>query len=60
MLEAVLDLVPHARVGHIGLQRDEATAVASQYYSKLPASLDKSYVLMIDPCWRLAAARCGA
>jgi uracil phosphoribosyltransferase len=49
MLDAVLDLVPHARVGHIGLQRDEMTAVASQYYSKLPAGLDASYVLMIDP-----------
>ena len=49
MLDAVLELVPHARVGHIGLQRDEMTAVASQYYSKLPASLDRSYVLMIDP-----------
>ena len=49
MLDAVLELVPHARVGHIGLQRDELTAVASQYYSKLPANLHASYVLMIDP-----------
>jgi uracil phosphoribosyltransferase len=49
MLDAVLELVPRARVGHIGLQRDEITAVASQYYSKLPSSLDKSFVLMIDP-----------
>jgi len=49
MLDAVLDLVPSARVGYIGLQRDERTAVASQYYSKLPDRLDKSYVLMIDP-----------
>ena len=49
MLDAVLELVPHARVGHIGLQRDEMTAVASQYYSKLPARLESSYVLMIDP-----------
>ena len=49
MLDAVLELVPAARVGHIGLQRDEMTAVASQYYSKLPARLDKSFVLMIDP-----------
>ena len=49
MLDAVLELVPGARVGHIGLQRDEMTAVASQYYSKLPARLDESYVLMIDP-----------
>ena len=49
MLDAVLELVPTARVGHIGLQRDELTAVASQYYSKLPARLDNSFVLMIDP-----------
>ncbi len=49
MLDAVLELVPSARVGHIGLQRDESTAIASQYYSKLPSRLDQSYVLMIDP-----------
>jgi len=49
MLDAVLELVPGARVGHIGLQRDEMTAVASQYYSKLPSRLASSYVLMIDP-----------
>ena len=49
MLDAVLELVPNARVGHIGLQRDEMTATASQYYSKLPGSLEHSFVLMIDP-----------
>jgi uracil phosphoribosyltransferase len=49
MLDAVLELLPTARVGHIGLQRDEATAVASKYYTKLPPGLDSSYVLMIDP-----------
>jgi uracil phosphoribosyltransferase len=49
MLDAVLELLPTARVGHIGLQRDEATAIASKYYSKLPPDLVKSHVLMIDP-----------
>ena len=49
MLDAVLELVPGARVGHLGLQRDERTAVASKYYSKLPAHLRDSYVLMVDP-----------
>ena len=49
MLDAVLELLPAARVGHIGLQRDEATAIASKYYSKLPRDLADSYVLMIDP-----------
>jgi uracil phosphoribosyltransferase len=49
MLDAVLELVPTARVGHIGMQRDEMTAVASQYYSKLPGNLNGAFVLMIDP-----------
>jgi uracil phosphoribosyltransferase len=49
MLDAVLELLPTARVGHIGLQRDEATAIASKYYSKLPPDLKDSFVLMIDP-----------
>jgi len=49
MLDAVLDLLPDARVGHIGLQRDEATALPSQYYSKLPADLAGSLVLVVDP-----------
>ena len=49
MLDAVLELVPSARVGHIGLQRDEATAVASRYYARLPAGLSGSFVLLIDP-----------
>lgn len=49
MLDAVLQLLPSARVGHIGLQRDESTAIASHYYSKLPADLSRSYVLVIDP-----------
>jgi uracil phosphoribosyltransferase len=49
MLPGMLELVPGARVGHIGLQRDEVTALASRYYSKLPPRLESSYVLMIDP-----------
>ena len=49
MLDSVLQLVPQARVGHIGLQRDEHTAIASQYYAKLPDGLDRSYVVVIDP-----------
>jgi uracil phosphoribosyltransferase len=49
MLDAVLELLPAARVGHIGLQRDEATAIASKYYTKLPPDLSESFVLMIDP-----------
>jgi uracil phosphoribosyltransferase len=50
MLDAVLELAPGARVGYLGLQRDETTAVASRYYAKLPSgSLSDSFVLMVDP-----------
>ena len=49
MVEAVLELLPHARIGHIGLQRDEHTAIASRYYAKLPDDLSNSVALVVDP-----------
>ena len=49
MLPGLLELVPSARVGHLGLQRDERTAVAARSYAKLPSPLTDSFVLMIDP-----------
>ena len=49
MVESILELVPRARVGHIGLQRDETTAAASRYYSRLPPGLVASTVLLADP-----------
>src|SRR5690606_34417702 len=49
LVESVLALVPHARVGHVGLKRDETTAVATKYSSHLPPSLGDSLVLLVDP-----------
>lgn len=49
MIDGVLDLLPEARVGHIGLQRDEATAEAMRYYVKLPPDLADDVVLITDP-----------
>ncbi len=49
LLESVLDVLPEARVGHIGLARDECTAVAAQYYARLPAIDARTAVLLIDP-----------
>jgi uracil phosphoribosyltransferase len=49
MVDAVLTLLPHARVGHIGLQRDEHTAIASRYYLRLPPDLSSSTALVVDP-----------
>ncbi|MEZ5170007.1 MAG: uracil phosphoribosyltransferase [Acidimicrobiia bacterium] len=49
MLDAVLDLIPVARVGFVGLYRDEETLEPVEYYAKFPADLEQRRVLLIDP-----------
>lgn len=49
LLDGVLDLVPSARVGHIGLYRDPETLEAIQYYFKTPDALGARQVIMVDP-----------
>lgn len=49
MVEGLLELVPVARVGHIGLYRNEATHEPVVYYSKLPEDIDTRMVIVTDP-----------
>ncbi len=49
ILDGMLDLVPSARVGHIGLYRDPATLVPVEYYLKLPDDLPERLVILVDP-----------
>jgi len=49
MLEAYLSFVPNAKVGHVGLYRDETTLKPVDYYAKFPPNLSKSVVILIDP-----------
>ena len=49
MLEAYLNFIPNAKVGHIGLYRDETTLKPVDYYAKFPPNLSKSVVILIDP-----------
>lgn len=49
MVDGIQSLVPTAKVGHIGLYRDEVTLEAKEYYNKLPDNIDKSTVLLLDP-----------
>lgn len=49
MLEPFLELVPEAQVGYIGLERDEATAVARRYYEKVPKGIERATVFLLDP-----------
>jgi uracil phosphoribosyltransferase len=49
MLDAVLDLIPVARVGFVGIYRDEQTLEPVEYYSKLPGDLAARDVIVLDP-----------
>ena len=49
ILEGMLDLVPSARVGHIGLYRDPQTLAAVEYYFKVPDDIPERDVIVVDP-----------
>jgi uracil phosphoribosyltransferase len=49
ILDGMLDVVPSARVGHIGLYRDPKTLVAVEYYFKMPGDLHERDVVIVDP-----------
>jgi len=49
LLEGMLDLVPSARVSHIGLYRDPESLVAVEYYFKAPTDLPERLVIAVDP-----------
>lgn len=49
LLEGLLDLVPSARVGHIGLYRDHETLEAIKYYFKMPPAVGDRKVIAVDP-----------
>jgi uracil phosphoribosyltransferase len=49
LLDGFLDVVPGARIGHIGLYRDPATLVAIEYYLKLPGGMQERDAVVLDP-----------
>ena len=49
MVEGILNLLPTARVGHIGLYRNEATLQPEEYYCKLPPRIEEAKVFLLDP-----------
>lgn len=49
MVDGLLELVPAARVGHIGMYRDEETHEPHEYYCKLPGDVDQRICLLVDP-----------
>jgi len=49
MCDGILRLVPHARVGHLGIYRDKITLQPVEYYHKFPNDLAESEIFLIDP-----------
>ena len=49
LLDGILELIPAARVGFVGLYRDPATLQPVQYYCKLPERLDERLTIVLDP-----------
>ncbi len=49
MVDALLTMIPSAKVGHIGLYRDEETHEPHEYYCKLPSDLESRDVFLLDP-----------
>ncbi len=49
MVDGILSLFPAAKVGHIGLYRDEETLQPQEYYCKLPSNIEEKVVMVVDP-----------
>jgi len=60
MVEGLLDLVPVAKVGHIGLYRNEKTHEPVVYYCKLPEDIDDRFVIVTDPMLATGGSSCDA
>jgi uracil phosphoribosyltransferase len=49
MVDGILNVIPNAKIGHIGLYRDEETFEPVEYYYKMPEGIDKREAIVIDP-----------
>lgn len=60
MVEGMLELIPAAKVGHIGLYRDPETMEPVEYYCKLPADCDEREIFVVDPMLATGGSSCAA
>lgn len=49
MVDGILELIPNAKVGHVGVYRDEETLLPHEYFAKFPENLEDAEVLVLDP-----------
>ena len=60
MVSGMLSLVPSAKVGHIGMYRDEETLQPHEYYCKLPPDIEDRLVVVVDPMLATGGSACDA
>lgn len=60
MVNGIHTLFPSARVGHIGMYRDEETLEPKEYYCKLPEGIEDKLVLLVDPMLATGGSACDA
>lgn len=60
MVDGVLNMVPAAKVGHIGMYRDPQTLEPVEYYCKLPADSEEREILLVDPMLATGGSACDA
>ena len=60
MVNGILTLFPAAKVGHIGMYRNEETLEPQEYYCKLPANIDEKVVMLVDPMLATGGSACDA
>ena len=60
MVNGILTLFPAAKVGHIGMYRNEETLEPQEYYGELPAHIDEKVVMLVDPMRATGGSACDA
>ena len=60
MVNGILTLFPAAKVGHIGMYRNEETLEPQEYYCKLPQGIDEKVVMLVDPMLATGGSACDA
>lgn len=60
MIDGFVRFLPEARVGHLGMYRDEHTHEPVDYYSSIPPEIKESLVFVVDPMLATGGSACGA
>ncbi len=60
LLNGVHRMIPEAKVGHIGMARNEETLLPEEYYAKFPSCLDTAQVIVLDPMLATGGSACDA